>query len=194
MVLSTRGDSSGLKSSQWRPDWWGRLRPSGSVLLLVLPKHDEEQDFSRWKRLEGDGRRLRVAQGLFDDRKDGFPVIFHTDHVPPAGRCFVECFVQSSDMRVAVIGKFAHFIIMMHDRGESRSRAGCSPFQHLEVAVGIAKCHQWLPPDMPLNAHRFSGLVINEINLWQPGQDRLAVAHFIRRFDAGSDDVFWGTP
>ena len=46
-----------------------------------------------------------VAQGLFDDRKDCFPVIFHTDDVPPTGRCFVERFVESSDMRVAVIGK-----------------------------------------------------------------------------------------
>ena len=49
-----------------------------------------------------DGRGMAVAQGLFEDRKDGFPVVFHTDHVPPTGRCFVECFVQSSDMRVAV--------------------------------------------------------------------------------------------
>ena len=47
--------------------------------------------------------------------------------------------VEPADLRLAIVGIFAHGIGMMDKAHEARAGAGRRPFQHLLVAVGVAE-------------------------------------------------------
>jgi hypothetical protein len=61
--------------------------------------------------------------------------------------------------------------------------------QHLQIAVGIAERGDRSPADVLVDADRLAGLVVDEVDLRQAHQHRLAVAHFIFRLDAAADDL-----
>ncbi len=74
-------------------------------------------------------------------------------------------------------------------RPKARTIAAGRPFEHFEVAVGIANGDHRAAADVLLNADGFAGLVIDEIQLRQSHDDGLTVAHFILRLDAAADDL-----
>jgi hypothetical protein len=53
-------------------------------------------------------------------------------------RALVEAAVQPADVAVAVVGELALGVGVVDEQAEARPVAGGGPFQHLEVAVGVA--------------------------------------------------------
>ena len=78
----------------------------------------------------------------------------------------------------------------MHEHHQPRSVASLRPLQHLLIAIRVAERGDGPATDVRVNADRFSGLVVDEVNLGQPHENRLAVAHFILGLDAAADDLF----
>src|SRR5262245_29267250 len=113
---------------------------------------------------------LRSLQDLVLELEDHPPVSFHVDDHPPALRCFVECAREAPDVRRSIVGPLASRVGVMNDYAEARARCGRRPFEHLEVAVGVAERHQRAAADHLLNADRLSRLVVDEIDLGQANE------------------------
>ena len=47
-------------------------------------------------------------------------------------------------MTFAVVGELAFDIVVVDDQGETRTFAGGRPFEHLEIAVGVASFNEAL--------------------------------------------------
>ena len=92
-------------------------------------------------------------------------------------------------MGLAVVGVFAFRIGMVHDQAEARAAAERGLLQHLEIAVGVAERRDRPAADVLVDADRLAGLVVDEIDLRQPEQHRLAVLHLEPRLDRGADDL-----
>ena len=74
-------------------------------------------------------------------------------------------------------------------RAETRAAPGGRPLEHLQVAVGVAESSDRAPADVRVDADRLACLVIDEVDLGQAHEHRLAVAHFEFRLDAAADHL-----
>ena len=96
----------------------------------------------------------------------------------------------SSDRRgVAIVGVFAFGVGVMDDQAEARAAAHRGPLQHFEIAVGVAERGDRAAADVLVDADRLAGLVVDEVDLGQPEQKRLAVAHLESCLDRRADDL-----
>src|SRR5690349_25096802 len=77
----------------------------------------------------------------------------------------------------------------MDDQPETRARPRRGPLEHLEVAVGVAERGDGPPADHLVNADRFTGVVIDEVDGWQAAQHRLAVSDGVLDLDPAADDL-----
>jgi len=78
---------------------------------------------------------------------------------------FVEAAVEPADARIAVVGPLALGIIVVDEEAETQSGAGGSPFEHLEIAVGVSKGGDGPAADVLLDGDRFVGLIIAAVLL-----------------------------
>src|ERR1700734_701155 len=92
------------------------------------------------------------------------PVPFHIGHRPSLGAGLIEGLVETTHMRLPVIGIFALGISVVHDAGEPRAAAGSRPFQHLLVTIRIAEGKDWAPPDEAVDTDRLAGPIVDEIH------------------------------
>ena len=88
------------------------------------------------------------------------------------------------------VGEFARRIVVQHEQLEPRAAAALRVFQHLLVSHGVAERHDRAASDVLVDADGFAGLVVIEVQLRQPHEDGLAIAHFKLRLDAAADDLF----
>jgi len=72
-------------------------------------------------------------------REHLFPILLHIDHGPALGFGFIEPFVELADMRLAVVGPFAHGIGVMHIETEARAGSPAGPLKHLQIAIRICR-------------------------------------------------------
>ena len=63
---------------------------------------------------------------------------------------FVELAVESADVRFAVVGPLARGVVVMDEHPQPRTGAAVRPFEHLEVAVGVAERGDRPPTDVQL--------------------------------------------
>ena len=78
---------------------------------------------------------------------------------------------------VAVVGPFALGVGVVDDEAEARRRCRRSVHcEHLQVAVGVAEGGDRAAADVLLDADGLAGLVVDEVDLRQPHEHRLAVA------------------
>lgn len=99
-------------------------------------------------RLSMQRRRLRLL-GL--RRVDRIPISLHVCDRPTTRPRLVQRFVETPDVRISIVGPFTVSVSMMNDRAKSTALTGSGPLQHLEVAVGIAKCGDWPAADELVN-------------------------------------------
>src|SRR5262245_2536083 len=100
-------------------------------------------------------------------RKDSFPVFLYTYNRPSPDPGFIPRLIQRADGRFAVVSPFAFRVGVMNDQRETRAVAGRGPFEHLLIAVGIAKRRDGPPADERLNANGLAVLVVNELHVRQ---------------------------
>src|SRR5262249_52259704 len=105
-----------------------------------------------------------VARSLLE-RKDFLPFGFHVRDCPAAFPCFVPRLVQAADVGLSVIGPLALGVGMMHQTHEARAASRRGPFKHLLVAVRIAERENRTLSDETVDAHRFSGTIVESIEL-----------------------------
>ena len=91
------------------------------------------------------GPALRL--GGFIGREDRAPVRLHIDDSPASGNCFIECLVKTAHIGFAVVSPFAVRIGVMNKAHEAQANIRRRPFEHLLVAVGIAKGENRTPAD-----------------------------------------------
>src|ERR1035437_6712747 len=77
----------------------------------------------------------------------------------------------------------------MYEQPQSRSGAGGTPLEHLQVAVRVAKCGDGLSSDVLVDGHGFADVVVDKIQLWEPGQAGNAADHLKLGDDAAADDL-----
>jgi len=61
--------------------------------------------------------------------------------------------------------------------------------QHLQVAVGITESHYRTAADVFIDANRFAGLVVDEVDRRQFHQHRRAILHLELGLAAAADDL-----
>jgi hypothetical protein len=82
----------------------------------------------------------------------------------------------------------------MHDQGETRSGSRVRPLEHLQVAVGVPERGDRPPSDEGLDADGLALLVVDEADLGQLAELRLAVLHLERELAVGADDLLGRDP
>src|SRR4051812_29508539 len=105
---------------------------------------------------------MPASRLLASEREYRFPVGFHIDNGPTFRLGDVERLIELSDGGLAVVSPFAFGIGVVNDKGKTDARASLGPFQHLQVAVGIAERGNRTTADMHLDADGFSDLVVNK--------------------------------
>src|SRR5712672_3026679 len=63
----------------------------------------------------------------------------------------------------SVVGPFPFGVGMVHDEGKADAAATPCPFEHLQVAVGIAESRDRASTDVRLDADGLAGFVVVEI-------------------------------
>ena len=96
------------------------------------------------------------------------------------------------DLRRAVVGIFARGIGVVHDAGEARAASRHGPLQHLLVAVGIAEREDRAAADEHVDADRLARAVVDELDLGELHQRRLARGVEPELRDAGRADHLLG--
>ncbi len=114
--------------------------------------------------------------------------------VQPRARRGIEAAVESADGGCSVVRVLAHGIVVVNEQSETWSRAARDPFEHLEIAVGVAERGNGTAADLLVDADGLAGLVVDEVHLGQAGEHGLAVAKLEFRFDAAADDLLWRNP
>ena len=76
---------------------------------------------------------------LLFERKQSFPIGFHSHRRPAYGIGFVEAPVETADRRHAVVVPFAVGVGVVDVEAEARAVAGGGPLEHLPVAVEVAE-------------------------------------------------------
>lgn len=112
-----------------------------------------------------------------------------TGYRPIPGMGFVERFVEATDMGVAIIGPFSLGIRVMHQQTEPSAVTGCRPLQHLQIAVGVTERRDGATADATVDGNRLALLVINEVDLRETNDDRIAVAELKLRLHAAANHL-----
>ena len=120
---------------------------------------------------------------------DGFPIVLHADDRPTVCRCCVEAARELADVAFAIVSELARGVIMMNEQPETRTLAAGGPFEHLEVAVGIAESGDRAAANVLVDPDRLAGAVVDKIEVRHFHDHGPAVADFILRLDAGTDDL-----
>src|SRR5437763_12625386 len=114
-------------------------------------------------------RLLPLTQFSILEREDLFPIVLHADDRPAVLLRFGhERVGKCTDLRLRAVGELARSVVVMHQHHQPRAAAGLGPFQHLLIAVRIAKRRDGPAADVLIDADRFPGLVIYEIHFRQP--------------------------
>jgi hypothetical protein len=58
-------------------------------------------------------------------------------------------------------------VVVVNDEAQARASTGGRPFQHSEIAVGVAERQNGPAADMLVDADRLPGLVVDEIDFRQ---------------------------
>jgi hypothetical protein len=82
--------------------------------------------------------------------------------------CFIECLVETAHIGVAIVGPFALRIGVMQNAHEAQVITRRRPFEHLLVAVGVAKGKDRTPANEFMDAHRLAGTVLAALQLSRP--------------------------
>ena len=104
-----------------------------------------------------------------------FQSLFMSTTVQPFALRLIERLVELADLRLPVVGVFALGIGVMDDAGEARAGPCRRPLQHLQIAVGIAEREDRPPADEAVDADRLARPVVDELDLGELHQLRLAV-------------------
>ena len=130
------------------------------------------------------------------EREDLFPIVLHADD-GPAGflRFVVNRLRERTQLGVRqalrrTVGVFARHVIMQHEKLEPGTAAALRVFQHLLIAPRIAERGDGPAADVLVDGDGLAVFVVIEVELRQPHDHRLAVAHFKLRLDAAADDLF----
>src|SRR5262249_52331968 len=118
---------------------------------------------------------VALQSGSLFEREDLLPVGLHVDDRPAPALGLVECFVQPTDVRRAIVGPLAHVVGVAHDAHEARALAGRCPLKHLLVAVGVAEREERPAADDLLDVHGLARAVVDEGDLRLTEQQGLAV-------------------
>ena len=131
-----------------------------------------------------------AVTGAGSTAKICFHSFFMSTTVQPLRLGFVESFVKLADGRLAVVGPLALGVGVVHDTGINAGRCRQSVHcEHLQVAIGVSEGGDGAAADVLMDADRLAFLVVNEVQLRQAHEHRLAVAHFELRLDAAADDL-----
>jgi len=121
--------------------------------------------------------------------KDFFPVVFHADDGPALGVGLVEGFIKFADGGCAVVGILAVGVGVMNEEHEAGPWAGGCPFEHLLVAVGVAKGSEGTLTNKCVDADGFAWTVVDEANLRQAHDDGGSVLCLKLRFHRRPNDL-----
>src|SRR6516165_5969842 len=77
----------------------------------------------------------------------------------------------------------------MDQTEEARTAAGRRPLQHLQVSVGVAESENWPPCDKSVDGHGLANLVVDEVDLRQSHQHRLAISHLKLGLNGAANDL-----
>src|SRR5215510_2034912 len=77
----------------------------------------------------------------------------------------------------------------MDEAQETCTAARCSPLQHLQVSVRVAESENRPPPDKFVDGHGLADFVVDEIDLRQPYQHRLAISHLKLGLNGAANDL-----
>src|SRR5436190_22433436 len=94
-----------------------------------------------------------------------FPIVLHARDRPAFCVGFIERFVEFADMTLAIVGPLAFGIGVMHKTHETGAVSRSRPFQHLLVAIGVAKGEDGSAADEGVDPFRFPGSFIGEKDL-----------------------------
>src|SRR3954465_2913452 len=83
---------------------------------------------------------------------------------------------------------------MMDEHPERWSTAHRRPLEHLEIAVGIAERRDGTAANLLIDADWLTGLVVVEVDLRKPEENRLAAPHLEPRFERRADYLLWRHP
>src|SRR5438552_4483527 len=110
---------------------------------------------------------LLVAGGLVINCrwKNRGPVVLHADDGPAFGVGFIERLVESADIRLAVVSPFAFGVCVMNETHKTWAVSRSRPFEHLLVAIRIAKGEDGSAADERVDPFRFARPVIDEQKL-----------------------------
>ena|SRR6185369_1233677 len=79
----------------------------------------------------------------------------------------------------------------MDDQAEPWTTSRRGPLEHFDVAVRISERCDRTPADRLMDADRFAGMVVDEVDVGQTKQHRPAVATLVLHFDAAADHLLW---
>src|SRR5690349_3462313 len=128
------------------------------------------------------------------ERMNDFPILLHVDDDQAAGRRLVERAAQRANARAAVVCVFAHGVRVVNDDTQSRTGSRRRPFEHLEVAIGVAERRDRPAADLLLNADGLAGFVVDQVDCREPIDARLAAAGLVFQLHAAADDLPGGIP
>ena len=120
---------------------------------------------------------------------DDLPVVLHVYDCPAFRVRLVEGLVEVTDGGRAIVGPLALCVGVVDEEREPRADARGRPLEHLQVAVGVAECCDGTAADVLVDAERFARIVVDEVDLRQEHDHRLAAAHFELRLHAAADDL-----
>src|SRR6266849_10506983 len=95
------------------------------------------------------------------ERKDDIPVLLHVYHRPSVHGRSVQRDVETTKMRLPVIGIFASSVGVVNDHAEAHAATQCCPLQHLKITIGIAECRDRPAADGFVDADRLARLVVD---------------------------------
>ena len=96
---------------------------------------------------------------------------------------------EPADRGLAVVGLLALGVGVVDDQPEARASPAVVHSQHLQVAVGVAERGDRAPADELLDADRLARLVVDEVELRQAHEHRLAVAQLELELARAADDL-----
>ena len=131
----------------------------------------------------------RMSRVLPRRRKHRAPVVAHADDGPVPGDCFVPADAELLQFVVAIVGKLARGVVVVHEQCEACAWTGRGPLQHLKVAVRVAERGNRPPADAAVDADGFPLLVVDQVDLGELDEHGTAVAHFELQLAAAADNL-----
>jgi hypothetical protein len=122
-------------------------------------------------------------------RENTLPVALHVNDCPSSRLRFIESLVETANAGISVVSPLAVGIRVMNIEAKAPATARSYPLEHLQVAIGVTERGDWATANVLINANRFTGFVVNEVDLWQANEHRLPIAQLKLRLDAASDDL-----